>query len=31
VVTSNLPPELSNAGDFSRSSIEAGDLRRHLA
>ena len=23
VVTSNLPPELSNAGDFSRSSIEA--------
>jgi hypothetical protein len=23
VVTSNLPPHLSNAGDFSRSSIEA--------
>jgi hypothetical protein len=23
VVTSSLPPELSNAGDFSRSSIEA--------
>jgi hypothetical protein len=23
VVTSSLPPQLSNAGDFSRSSIEA--------
>ena len=23
MVTSSLPPELSNAGDFSRSSIEA--------
>jgi hypothetical protein len=28
VVTSNLPPELSNAGDFSRSSNRGPDPRR---